>query len=59
MNVCYLIKLHVNILTFKRLLTKEHMLMLKVRIFFLHLICGNNHNGVILILCMVPVHLLL
>jgi hypothetical protein len=56
MNMCCLIWLHVNILTlFKRLLTKEHMSMQKMRMkkCLLHLACENNHDGDISILCMV------
>lgn len=55
-NICCLIWLHVDILTlFKRLLTDEEMPMQKVIMekCLLHLTYGNNHNGVILIPCMV------
>jgi hypothetical protein len=56
MNMCCPIKLHVDMLTlFKRLITKNCMSMQKVRMenYFLHLTCGNNHDGVCLIWCMV------
>jgi hypothetical protein len=56
MNMCCLIKLHVDMLTlFKGLLTKEQMSIQKVRMKKkkkLHLACGNNHDGVVSILCM-------
>jgi hypothetical protein len=54
--MCCLIWLHVDILTlFKRLLTNEEMPMQKVIMekCLLYLTYGNNHDGVILILCMV------
>ncbi len=56
MNMCCLIQHHVDMLTlFKILLTKEQMLMQKVRIkkWFLHLTFGKNHDGVISILYMI------
>jgi hypothetical protein len=60
MSMCCLIKLHVNMLTlFNRLLTKEHISIQKVgmEICYLHLACENNHDGIILILCMIFNHL--
>jgi hypothetical protein len=56
MNMCCLIKLHVDMLTlFKGLLTNEQISIQKVRMGKkkLHLACGNNHDGVVSILCMV------
>jgi hypothetical protein len=56
MNMCCLIKLHAVMLTlFKGLLTKEQMSIQKVRMEKkkLHLACGNNHDGLVSILCMV------
>jgi hypothetical protein len=56
MNMCYLIKLHVDMLTlFKGLLTNEEMSIQKVRMkkIKIHLACGNNHDEVVSILCMV------
>jgi hypothetical protein len=50
MNMCCLVKLLMNKLTlFKRLLTKENLLMQKTRMkkCLLHLVCENNHDGVI------------
>jgi hypothetical protein len=40
---------------FKRLLMKEQLSIQKVKRkkYFLHLACGNNHDGIFLILCMV------
>jgi hypothetical protein len=56
MNMCCLIRLHVDMLTFfKKLSTKEQMSMQKgtIEICLLYLPCGNNHDGIIPILCMV------
>jgi hypothetical protein len=56
MNMYNLLKLHVDMLTlFKRLLTKEQMSMLKVKMenYMLYLTCENNHDGIVSILCMV------
>jgi hypothetical protein len=56
MNMCCPIKLHVDMITlFKKLLTQNCMSMQKVRLekYFSHLACGNNHDGVYLMLCMV------
>ncbi len=55
MKMCYLIKLHINILTlFKKLLAKEQMSIcqMKMDTLPLYLACGNNHDGVTLILCL-------
>ncbi len=55
MNMCCLIKLHENILTlFKGLSTNEQMSIQKVKMekWLLHFTCGNNHDGVVSILCM-------
>jgi len=55
MNMCCLIKLHVDILTlFKGLSTNEQMSMQKVKMekWLLHFTCRNNHDGVVSILCM-------
>jgi hypothetical protein len=51
-----LIMLHVDMLTlFKSLLMKEQMSIQKVKtkIYLSYLACGNNHDDVFLILCMV------
>jgi len=56
MNMCCLIKLHVNMLTlFQKILTKEQMSMQKVRMekCIFHFACENNHDWVVSILCMV------
>jgi hypothetical protein len=56
MNMCCLIKFHVNMLTsFQKLLTKEQISMQKVRMekCISHFACENNHDRVVSILCMV------
>jgi hypothetical protein len=56
MNIYYLFRFHVNILTLvKRLLTKKQMSMQKVTMekCLLHLTCGNNYDGLTSRLCMV------
>jgi hypothetical protein len=56
MNIYYLFRFHVNILTFvKKLLTKKQMSMQKMIMekCLLHLTCGNNYDGFTSGLCMV------